>query len=210
MKKIVLYFHGKGGNAEEAAHYQSLFPECDVIGVDYTAGTPWEAKEEFPKLFDALTRGYSSVILIANSIGACLSMHGLQGKPVEKAYFISPIVDMEKLITDMMGWANVTEEELREKKEIPTPFGETLSWAYLTYVREHPVRWEIPTHILYGSADDLTARETVSAFAAQEGRTLTVLDGGEHWFHTEEQMAFLDNWISQKQRRNTCLPESDL
>ena len=28
--------------------------------------------------------------------------------------------------------------------------------------------------------------------------TLTVMEGGEHWFHTEEQMAFLDNWIKEK------------
>lgn len=25
--------------------------------------------------------------------------------------------------------------------------------------------------------------------------SLTVLDGGEHWFHTPEQMRFLDDWI---------------
>ena len=26
--------------------------------------------------------------------------------------------------------------------------------------------------------------------------TLTVMEGGEHWFHTEEQMDFLDRWIA--------------
>jgi hypothetical protein len=24
------------------------------------------------------------------------------------------------------------------------------------------------------------------------------MEGGEHWFHTEEQMLFLDNWIKEK------------
>ena len=38
-------------------------------------------------------------------------------------------IDMERLIADMMIWANVTEDELKEKKEIQTTFGETLSWA---------------------------------------------------------------------------------
>ena len=28
-------------------HYKSLFSDCDVIGLDYTAQFPWEAKEEF-------------------------------------------------------------------------------------------------------------------------------------------------------------------
>lgn len=45
----------------------------------------------------------------------------------DKAFFSSPIVDMEKLILDMMGWADITEEKLREKQLITTGFGETLS-----------------------------------------------------------------------------------
>ena len=27
--------------------------------------------------------------------------------------------------------------------------------------------------------------------------------GGEHWFHTEEQMQFLDDWIRKQDRRGT-------
>lgn len=38
---------------------------------------------------------------------------------------------MEKLITDMMLWADVTEQELFDKQEIETSFGETLSWKLL-------------------------------------------------------------------------------
>ena len=102
---------------------------------------------------------------------------------------------MEKLIGNMLLWANVTERELEEKQEIPTNFGETLSWRYLCYVRERPVTWNIPTRILYGEHDDLTSMETVSAFAKETGAELTVMPGGEHWFHTEEQMRFLDAWI---------------
>ena len=33
MRRIIIYIHGKGGNAEEANHYRSLFPESDVIGL---------------------------------------------------------------------------------------------------------------------------------------------------------------------------------
>ena len=46
MDKAVIYIHGKGGNAEDAIHYKPLFSNCDVIGLDYTAQFPWEAKEE--------------------------------------------------------------------------------------------------------------------------------------------------------------------
>ena len=195
MRKAVIYIHGKGGKAEEAMHYRPLFPDCDVIGFEYKAQTPWEAVEEFPKLFDAACEKYASVVLIANSIGAYFAMNALTDKPIEKAYFISPVVDMPQLIVDMMAWAGVTEKELREKSKIETAFGETLSWYYLCYAREHPVRWTVPTQILYGEKDHLTSFQTMSAFAERAGATLTVMPGGEHWFHTEEQMTFLDRWI---------------
>lgn len=197
-EKAVIYIHGKGGNAEEAEHYRSLFPNCDVIGFEYKAQTPWEAAVELPKLFDAACEKYAAVVLVANSIGAYFAMNALWDKPIETAYFISPVVDMPRLITDMMTWADVTEDELREKGKIETAFGETLSWDYLCYARKHPVRWSIPTHILYGEKDNLTSLQTISAFAEQIHATLTVMPGGEHWFHTEEQVAFLEQWIKQQ------------
>lgn len=195
MKQIVIYVHGKGGTAEEAKHYQPLFAESDVIGFDYKSQNPWEAKREFSDFYDLHSKGYDSVILAANSIGAFFSMNALAEKKISKALFISPIVNMERLITGMMIWANVTEEELCSKKEISTDFGETLSWEYLCYVRKHPIKWDIPTCILYGSNDNLTSIETVSEFAEKTGAILTVMNDGEHWFHTDEQMEFLDNWI---------------
>ena len=195
MRRIIIYIHGKGGNAEEANHYRSLFSESDVVGFDYTSQNPWDAKNEFPGLFDSCSKAYDEVILIANSIGAFFAMSALAEKRISKALFISPIVNMEKLITDMMMWSNVTEDELESKKEIPTAFGETLSWEYLCYVRRHPIRWHIPTCILYGGRDHLSSRETISEFAEKQGADLTVMEDGEHWFHTREQIQFLDDWL---------------
>ena len=50
MEEIVVYVHGKGGSAQEAEHYKALFPDCEVIGFDYHAQSPWEATEEFLSL----------------------------------------------------------------------------------------------------------------------------------------------------------------
>lgn len=196
MKRLVIYVHGKGGNAEESTHYRPLFAKSDVIGFDYKSQNPWEAKSEFSCFYDLHSKGYDSVILIANSIGAFLSMNTLAEKKISQAMFISPIVNMEKLITDMMMWSNVTEDELKSRKEISTEIGETLSWEYLCYVRKHPIEWNIPTCILYGEKDNLTSEETISEFTDRIGATLTVMKDGEHWFHTDAQMKFLDNWIS--------------
>lgn len=200
MKYIVVYIHGKGGSVEEAAHYQSLFPNCEVIGLDYHAQTPWVAKEEFPPLFAQYRKRCDNMTLIANSIGAFFALSSLDDTLIDEALLISPVVDMERLIRDMMQWAGVTEPELKEKGEIPTQFGETLSWDYLCYVRSHPIRWKVPTRILYGEHDDLTSLETVSAFAQRTGAEMTVMPGGEHWFHTEEQMEYLDHWILEGKR----------
>lgn len=70
MKKNVVYVHGRGGSAAEAEHYKPLFPDSEVIGFDYRAQTPWEAREEFPAFFAQQRKRCGRLTLIANSIGA--------------------------------------------------------------------------------------------------------------------------------------------
>ncbi len=195
MKKVILYIHGKGGNAEEAEHYKTICSGYDVLGLNYKGTTPWETKEEILTEYEILRKEYDSVLIIANSIGAYYAMNALANKDLERAFFISPIVNMEKLISDMMMWANVTERELQKKQEIETSFGETLSWKYLCYVRDNPITWNIPTDILYASNDNLTSYETVLAFANETASGLKIMKNGEHWFHTKEQFEFLDHWL---------------
>lgn len=197
MKKALLYVHGKGGSAQEAGRFALLCPEYDVIGIELPDFTPWGAMLPLQREYDRLAGAYESVSLLANSIGAYFSMLALQNRKPEQAYFISPIVDMERLILDMMGWAGVSEAELEQKGTIPTDFGETLSWAYLCFVRSHPIDWKVPTHILYAGGDALTSRKTVDGFTASHQATLTVMPQGEHWFHTDSQLAFLDAWLKE-------------
>lgn len=195
----VLYLHGKGGSAAESAHYASLFPGCRVEGLDYKTFTPWETGAEIRAAVEALRRAGERVILVANSIGACFALYAGIDDLIERAYFISPVVDMEGLIRGMMRSLGVTEDELRAKGVIETPFGDPLSWEYLSFVRQTPVAWHAPTDILYGARDALTSCETIAAFAAKTGARLCVMQDGEHWFHTAEQLRFLDQWIKQSQ-----------
>ena len=53
----------------------------------------------------------------------------------------------------------------------------------------------VTTQILYGSRDKLTSFETILDFTKNHNASLTVMEGGEHWFHTEDQMRFLAEWI---------------
>lgn len=194
-RTAVLYVHGKGGNVEESEHYISLFPDCDVIGFDYKSETPWDAKPEFRAEIEKLKSQYDEIILVAVSIGAYFSMNAGISHEINRAYFISPVASMEKLITDMMLWAGVSEERLKQEGIIKTGFGDDLNWEYLQYVRSNPIIWDVPTEIIYGSCDALQSGETVAAFAKEHGAGLAVMDGGEHWFHTDEQMKFLDEQI---------------
>ena len=105
MKDTVLYIHGKGGSAAECEHYRPLFPGLEVFGLDYQTFTPWETGAEINTAVKELKEEYENIILIANSIGEFFSMNAGIDTMIEKAFFISPIVDMEKLICDMIQWA---------------------------------------------------------------------------------------------------------
>ncbi len=99
--------------------------------------------------------------------------------------------------TITFGWADVSERELCEKEEIITDFGEKLSWTYLCFVRDNPITWNIPTEILYAGNDTLISRQTVDMFVSSHHVALTVMENGEHWFHTDKQLAFLDGWMKR-------------
>ena len=95
----------------------------------------------------------------------------------------------------MFVWANVNETELKEKKIIPTDFGEPLSWEYLVFVRKNPVfNWNFNTRILYGSKDNLMEIDVIKEFADRFGCELTVMQEGEHYFHTPHQLEFRNAW----------------
>ena len=168
----VVYIHGQGGSASESEHYKTLFPGCEVVGLDYKFFAPRETGKEIHTFVENLKPRYKNIILIANSIGAFFSLHADLNSLIQKAYFISPIVSLEAFVCDQPEWLNLGNPE-----------------------------WLIPTAILYGTRDNMTSLETINNFAKKHGAKLTVMDGGEHWFHTEEQMRYLDDWI----RKSLCL-----
>ncbi len=195
MDKAILYVHGKGGCPSEAEQYRKNCPGFDLIGTDYTGPFLWTAAKGIRSAYDSARTRYDRIFLLANSIGAYFAMNALQDQAVERALLISPVLDMEQLILDLMRQAAVSEKDLRERGEIPTDAGETLSWDYLCYVREHPILWNVPTEILYAENDALIPRRTVDRFVREHSVHLTVMENGEHWFHTREQTDFLDAWM---------------
>lgn len=154
----------------------------------------WNGDHDLNIIGAYVQHGWNDVYLYGSSLGAYFSLLAYKDMPLKKCLFLSPILDMERLIQNMMKWFNVSEEVLKEKQEIQTPIGEKLN--YFCYVKNYPIdRWHVSTTILYGSEDNLTEREIVEDFAKRFSCVLTVLDGGEHRFHTEWQLTLLDKWL---------------
>jgi len=109
--------------------------------------------------------------------------------------FFPPLSSAFFVLYAAAGLTDMIDGTVARKTNTVSDFGEDLSWEYLSYVRSHPIRWNCPTAILYGSRDDLTSYDTIKAFAEKHQADLTIMENGDHWFHTEEQMKFLDSWI---------------
>lgn len=140
-------------------------------------------------------RGVSgNISLFGCSVGAYFGMMSYGGEPLRQALFLSPVVDMARIIENIMAWFNISEERLQREKEIATPV-KPLYWEYYAYVRAHPVVWDVPTSILYGKNDDVCEPDAVRDFAQHAGALLTVFEEGGHYFHTDAQLAYLRQWL---------------
>ena len=205
--KLYLYIHGKSGKKEEAESFAAIaceagfqvlsfdLPEHGERSNEKDTFNPWTAVSEFRRIFSFAKERWDEISIRANSIGACFSLLAFAEESINRCLFVSPILDMESLILKMMQWSGVTEEQLEKEQVISTDIGETLSWKYLSYVRSHRIlKWGAPTLILFGSEDHLTERSTVDSFSTHYQCRLTVMDGGEHWFHTQEQLTYLEDW----------------
>lgn len=203
---LYLFIHGQSGNKEESKPFAEIVCPTgwQVLGIDLPGHGertdkesffPWIVVPELHQIFDYVKPKYKHIALRATSIGAWFGMLAFADEPLVQALFVSPIVDMEKLIRNMMQWAGVTKKRLQEDKVISTEFGQILSWEYLTWVQKHPITdWTISTKILYAGQDNLTDRNVINDFISRFGCKLAIMENGEHWFHTPEQLEVLNNW----------------
>lgn len=207
--RLYLYVHGQGGNKEEASFLAEkiCMKGWQVLSFDLPGHgerkdengscDPWHVVPELNLIVQYVKGHWKQYSLYANSIGAWFSMLSLGQENIATCLFVSPVLDMKQLILKMMGWANVTEEQLRLKKIIPTSFGQILTWEYWQYAVNHPIlMWNFPTKILYGEHDKMIDCSSIEDFSKKFHCATTVMKHGEHWFHTEEQMDFLGSWIS--------------
>lgn len=138
------------------------------------------------------------VSLFANSIGAYFSLLVYLNEPLEKVFFLSPVVNMQRIIENMMIAFSITEEQLEQQQIISTPIGQDLYWDYYCFVKEHPIiKWSVPTYILYGDSDDLCESNLLCQFANRFSCKLNIANETGHYFHTQADLDFLSNWLKE-------------
>lgn len=151
---------------------------------------------ELLKIIEFAKKPADDISLFACSMGAYFSLLAFKEVSFKQSLFVSPVVNMNRIIENMMTWFNVSEERLKAEQEIPTPIGQTLYWDYYCYVKENPVEfWNSPAAILYGEKDNLCEFEYISNFAKRYSCGLQVMVDGEHYFHTPDQLDFYRQWL---------------
>lgn len=208
--KLFIAVHGNMSNkaddvivafAKEADNsgYQVLSFDLPEHGDRKSENTPFKVQncvQDLSAVMEYAKTQWGIISLFACSMGAYFSLLSYKNEPLKQCLFLSPVVDMERMIGNMMVWFDVSEDKLENEKEIVTPIGHTLYWDYYCYVKANPIdTWNMPTAILYGSNDDVCEFDTISLFAKRFKCDLEIKDNGEHYFHTKEQLEYFVKWI---------------
>lgn len=208
--KIFIAIHGNMSNKEDDVikilaskvvdkGYQVISFDLPEHGERKEEKTPCKVQncvQELTLVINYVKEKYNNISLFACSMGAYFSLLSYKNEDIKQSLFLSPVVNMKIVIDNMMKYFNVDEDSLEKEKVIETPINQKLYWDYYCYVKKHPIdTWNSPTSILYGSKDDVSDREIVIDFSKRFNCNLTIMNDGEHYFHTKEQLKFFELWI---------------
>jgi len=189
--------------AEAAARkgYRTLSFDLPEHGDRKLESRPCTTENCVADLSAAVNHGLSlskDISLFGCSMGAYFSLLACGDIALRQALFLSPVVDMERLIRRMMAAIDVSESRLEREKRIPTPFGQTLDWDYYSYVKARPIaKWKHPTAILSAEDDKVSEPAAVASFAKKFNCKLRTIPDAEHYFHTEVQLAAFSRWLNE-------------
>ena len=212
-KRVYIYAHGQDGSKEDAELLASVVCEqgrqvisfdlpghgqrkrepisCESIFYD-----PRHTVLEFREILSYAKKRRNEVALFAVSLGAWLGLQSFRNEKLSDCFFVSPILDMKYVISNIMRQTGVSEELLKQERMILTPARQPFFWEYWSFVLNNPItKWETPSGILCAENDDMTPLCIVRNFAQKFDCDLSVMKNGEHWFHTPQQLDYLRKWI---------------
>ena len=202
--KVFIAIHGNKSNKEDEVikilAEKAVSKEYQVLSFDLPGHGEREndtnylcnvqnCVKDLKQVLEYAKKNFKEINLWACSMGAYFSLLAFRDEDIKLCLFLSPVVNMKTIIDNMMLWSNVTEEELKEKREIKTDFGEILYWDYYEYVKNNPIsNWDKKTFVLYGNKDNFQDENVIKDFCNKYDCKLSVLGNGEHFFHTEGQL----------------------
>ena len=206
--KVYIYVHGKGSSKEGhlakiiadvviKKGYQLLSFDLPEHGqrTDEKRCDVFDGVKDLELILDEISNHFDEICVFGCSIGAYFSLQTLMNYKISKCLFLSPIIDMEYLISQMFVWFNVDVIMLEREKEIQTPI-DPLRYDYYCYVKNHPLKqWTIPTSILYGAKDNLQTLEIMRKFEEKYQTHLEVSNNSEHAFMGESDDQIIKNWL---------------
>lgn len=155
---------------------------------------------DIKKVISYVKQTTNDISLFACSMGAYFSMASFLHMDLmpQKTLFLSPVVDMNRVINNIMSYFNIDENKLKEEQVIETSIGQTLYWDYYSYVKENPInKWDSKTSIIYGDKDEITQLEVIDKFAKEYNCNLKIIEDCEHYFHTQRQLEEYENWLDE-------------
>lgn len=135
-KRLIVAVHGAQSSKMDNPFriLAEALPHCQVLSFDMPEHgdrknesilcKPPVCIEELSDVLDYAESGWTEICLFAVSLGAYFSLLACQGRTISHAWFLSPVVDMERLTRDMMGWFKISKARLEAEGTIPTPMGQ--------------------------------------------------------------------------------------
>ena len=85
-----------------------MAPERDNSGQGALFGV-----RDLQTVHEAVKDSWRTISLFACSLGAYFSLVAFRDAAFRKCLFLSPVLDMERFLRNMMQWTNLTEDRLR-------------------------------------------------------------------------------------------------
>lgn len=212
-KKILIAVHGNLSNKEDTIismlaskavqeDYQVIsfdLPEHGDRNSDSYTCTPQNCIRDLQSVYKFVKTQGSQISIFGCSLGAYFSLLAYHEYDVNQSIFLSPVVNMKKIINSLMRSFNISENQLKLEKQIALPIGQVLDWDYYTFVKNNPItfNWDVPTHILYGKNDTMCDEADIKEFTERYQLNLEIDEDGEHFYHTAEQLDVFNNWLSK-------------
>lgn len=211
--RVLVAVHGYMSNKEDAVIQilaeTAAVKDIQVLSFDLPQHGDRKERDTLCKVENCVTdlrmimqytgQNWQRIGVFACSMGAYFVLQACQGINLEQGLFLSPVVNMERIIRNMMRTFNIPPERLQEERVITTATRQKMYWDDYCYVNEHPIRsWSVPTAILYGAEDDLCEHETIAGFCNQFHSQLEIVSQSGHYFHTSGQLSAFKNWLQEK------------